>query len=412
MTPDVEFLHALAQALAASSLYAPTHPARVRAVRVAHERLRILQAADAQPCFSLLCREVVYGSEPRRELRDWEWAGRCAMAGVQRIEVMRDVSADDVAAFIDDIQARLAAAAAVANGAEPPAPRQDGIKFGSIGVQSASPGSPTGGGITEFEVAAAVAYTLQEEADTVRWMHASASERDAVPLAEAEAVVRSLSVALHADGRLLIPLLRIKAYDQYTTTHSINVAVLVMALAEALGHVPRDVRALGIAGLLHDLGKVRVPPEILTKPGALSPEERERLNRHPSDGARLILNSDKALTLQASVAFEHHIWIDGGGYPQRRFSRDCHYASTLVHVCDVYDALRTDRPYRAAWTSARALEYIERRSGKEFDPDVAEAFASLMRHHESAVTDVGEGAPIALQLDPLVNPLLTTQRQQ
>lgn len=387
MTPDVEFLHALAQALAASGLYAPGHPARQRAVRAAHERLRILQAADAQPCFSFLGREVVYGSEPRRELRDWEWAGRCAAAGVQRIEILRDVTAEDVAAFVDDVQSRLAAAAAVAGGAEPPVPRQDAIKFGPIGVQSANPGSPTGGGIAEFELATAVAYTLQEEADAVRWMHADASQRDAVPLLEAEAVVRSLSVALHADGRLLIPLLRIKAYDQYTTTHSINVSVLVMALAEALGHVPRDVRALGIAGLLHDLGKVRVPSEILTKPGALSPEERERLDRHPADGARLILNSDKQLTLQAAVAFEHHIWIDGGGYPRRRFSRDCHYASTVVHVCDVYDALRTDRPYRPAWTSARALEYIERRSGKEFDPEIAEAFASLMRHHERATQE-------------------------
>jgi HD-GYP domain-containing protein (c-di-GMP phosphodiesterase class II) len=102
------------------------------------------------------------------------------------------------------------------------------------------------------------------------------------------------------------------------------------------------------------------------------------------------LNSDRELTLQAAVAFEHHIWIDGGGYPRRRFPRDCHYASTLVHICDVFDALRTDRPYRPAWTSAQALEYIERRSGKEFDPALAEAFASLMRKQEGQVRIVDE----------------------
>ncbi len=146
---------------------------------------------------------------------------------------------------------------------------------------------------------------------------------------------------------------------------------------------------MGVAGLLHDLGKVRVPPEILSKPGSLSPEERELLERHPSDGARIILNSDKRLTLPAAVAFEHHIMINGGGYPRRHFPRDCHYASTVVHVCDVYDALHTDRPYRAAWPSAKALHYIERRAEREFDPAVAGTFIALMRKNERGLDAKG-----------------------
>jgi putative nucleotidyltransferase with HDIG domain len=388
---EVNFLHALAQALAATGLYSPAHPARRRAVDVVYQRLRVLQAEDAHPCFTFLGRDVIYGQTPIRELRDWEWAGRCAAVGVQRIEVLRDPTADELAAFLDDIQARLTAP----TGTPPAAPRQTALRFGPVGVQtglidtqSVHPGTIVAG-VREL-LSASVDYTLREEAEAVRWMHGESARTNSIPLVEAEAVVRSLSVALHADGRLMIPLLRLKAFDQYTTTHSINVSILVMALAEGLGHVPRDVRALGIAGLLHDLGKVRVPPEILTKPGALSPDEREIIDRHPAEGARLILNSDRELTLQAAVAFEHHVWIDGGGYPRRRFPRDCHYASTLVHICDVFDALRTDRPYRRAWSSAQALEYIERRSGKEFDPALAEAFASLMRKQEGRVRIVDE----------------------
>jgi len=400
VSPEIAFLHAFAQALAASALYSPAHPARRRAIDAAFERLRILQAEDAQPCFSFLGRDVIYNRILLRELRDWEWSAKCAAAGVQRIEVLRDATGDEVAAFIDDVMARMFAPP----GAETPPPRQTAIRFGVVGVQ------PTGGDAGFLTTAggssmigdllsSTIHFTLTEEADTVRWMHGEVSRTGAVPLVEAEAVVRSLSVALHADGRLMIPLLRLKAFDQYTTTHSINVSILVMALAESLGHVPRDVRALGTAGLLHDLGKVRVPPDILTKPGALSPEERELLERHPADGARLILNSDRALTLQAAVAHEHHVWIDGGGYPRRRFSRDCHYASTVVHVCDVFDALRTDRPYREAWTSDRALEYIERRSGKEFDPEVTEAFASMMRRHERDVVGVDERSTLGTSTD-------------
>jgi putative nucleotidyltransferase with HDIG domain len=393
--PPIRFLHSLSHALAATSLYGPAHPARIRAVQASYEALRSLQAEDEEPAFSFLGRDVIYGYDALRELRDWEWSLRLAAAGIQRIEIVNDVTPEDFALFLDDVHAHLVAQPSGSDGdaTEPhdASPmRQTSIRFGALGLQGASGG---GGGMVELP-AGEIAFTLQDEADAVRYIHSQVTGQASVPLVEAEAVVRSLSVALHADGRLLIPLLKIKAFDQYTTTHSINVAVLSMALAESLGHSPRDIRAMGVAGLLHDLGKVRVPAEILTKAGSLSPEEREMLERHPADGARIILNSDRRLTLPAAVAFEHHIMINGGGYPHRHFSRDCHYASTVVHVCDVFDALHTERPYRAAWPSAKALHYIERRAGREFDPLVANAFIALMRQHERAVGVVGEASPV------------------
>ncbi len=394
MTGAVTFLQALAQAMAASMLYAREHPARRRAVQAAFQRLRVLQAADAHPYFSFLGRDVIYGQEALRELRDWEWAERYAAAGVQRIEVLTDVTPDDFEAFVEDVRARLADPESAT---APAPPRQKAIRFGAIAVQQGAAQS-TGGDASGTGTAVSGGFTLREEADTVRWMHTEVAERGMLPLVEAEGIVRSLAVALHADGGVLIPLLRIKTFDQYTTTHSLNVATLAMALAEAMGHVPRDVRAIGSAGLLHDLGKVRVPLQILTKPGALSPEERELLELHPADGARIILNSDQQLTLQAAVAFEHHVMIDGGGYPRRHFSRDCHHASMLVHVCDVYDALRTDRPYRAAWPSAKALDYIERRAGKEFDPAIAEAFVSLIRRQQGEIGFVDDDTPVTSRL--------------
>jgi putative nucleotidyltransferase with HDIG domain len=178
---------------------------------------------------------------------------------------------------------------------------------------------------------------------------------------------------------------QLKDFDQYTTTHSLNVAVLAMALTEMLGFSAQDTRAFGTAGLLHDIGKVRVPHDILVKPGKLTESERAVLNAHPVDGARIILEGDQRLDLAATVAYEHHNMIDGGGYPQMHFRRDCHYASRVVHVCDVFDALCTDRPYRPAWEIERALEYIEERSGMEFDRDIASAFTDMMRRLDSRV---------------------------
>jgi len=154
-------------------------------------------------------------------------------------------------------------------------------------------------------------------------------------------------------------------------------------LAEFLGLGARDVRAFGTAGLLHDLGKVRIPLEVLNKAGKLEPQERAVMNAHPVEGARIIITSEPDLDMAAVVAYEHHIMLNGGGYPGFSYQRDCHKASKLVHVCDVYDALRTIRPYRDAWPSEKVLAYIEERSGSEFDGSTAHAFAQMIRSRET-----------------------------
>src|SRR6185437_135897 len=138
------------------------------------------------------------------------------------------------------------------------------IKFGAIGVRGETRESRP---IIESRLALpGLGMSLQEEAAAIEWLHDEVSERGMLPLAEAEAVVRSLSLAMHGESEMLIPLLEMREFDEYTTTHSLNVAVLTMALAEHLELSAREVRAYGVAGLLHDLGKVRVPLEILNKP--------------------------------------------------------------------------------------------------------------------------------------------------
>jgi putative two-component system response regulator len=183
--------------------------------------------------------------------------------------------------------------------------------------------------------------------------------------------------------------------------------VLAMALAESLELPARDVRTFGVAGLLHDIGKVKIPLEVLTKPGRFTDEERALMNEHPAEGARIILQSEEALDLPAVVAYEHHIMLNGDGYPKMRFRRDCHRASKLVHVCDVYDALRTNRPYREAWPQERTLAYVEGRAGTEFDPELAGAFLRMMRQWEPQVavmTDERAPVPAVPAPDPPTPP--------
>lgn len=379
MSEPVRFLNAFAHALAVMQLYPGGHPSRERAIDEAYEELDALEAVAPRTSFTFLEDEVVYGREPLRDLRSWDWGPKLAQAGVQRIEVERRVARDEFEGFLQEVLVRVSGS--TAGTSENRQMRTLGIRFGTVGLH----GTSDVDGRSALAPPTVLELTLGEEAETFRWLHREVQHDRPVPLNEAEAVIRSLAVAMHADRRIVLPLLQLKEFDQYTTTHSLNVAVLAMGLAETLQCAPSDVRAIGVAGLLHDIGKVRIPLSVLTKPGRLSDEETQVIRAHPVDGARILMQSDEDLGVAAVVAYEHHIMLDGGGYPQTHFRRECARASRLVHVCDVYDALRTNRPYRAAWSSDKTLAYLEERAGTEFDPVIVAAFLRMLREGEAQI---------------------------
>ena len=395
MTGDpVPFLTSIAQVLSAMALYPEGHTSRERAIETVYERLVDLLPDQGELRFSFLGDEVVFGDRPVRELRDWEWSQKLADIGIQRLHVDPTVTREDLVEFLTLVLSRVSLQAVDTALMRPNRPT--GIRFGLLEVRDAD-AKGSGKGIRT----ATISYNASDEADAIRWMHTELLDGNELPLLEAEGVVRALAVAMHGDEQMMLPLMRLRHFDEYTTTHSLNVSVLAMALAEWIGLGSRDVRAFGVAGLMHDIGKVKVPKEILTKSGTLTADERAVLNRHPADGARIILASEPDLDLSAVVAYEHHIMLDGGGYPSLHYDRSCHYGSKLVHVCDVYDALRTDRPYRDAWPRDRILEHIESRIGVEFDPELAGAFTHMMREWEEAeaVEENGSngtgGSPVA-----------------
>jgi putative nucleotidyltransferase with HDIG domain len=378
MSDPVRFLTGFSQAISTLALYGDGHPATERAVETAYRYLTDLQPDSSRLEFTFLPGEVLFGHEVVPALESWEWSTRFAHGGIERIEVTGPVAPDHFARFL----AQTASALGLRD--TPGDVWQAGvatIRFGRVRV----------GGAEERPAAeslpvATLTYSLREERDAVAWLHQEASGGAALPMIEAYGVVQSLSLAMNGGQAMVLPLLQLKEFDQYTTTHAINVAVLTMGLAEFLNLSAATVRAYGLAGLLHDLGKVRIPREILTKPGKLTAEERSVVEAHPADGARMILEGDEPLDLAAAVAYEHHLCLDGRGYPRLHYHREAHHASRLVHVCDVYDALRTRRPYRDAWSSAEALDYIRGRAGTEFDPAAVSAFLEMMQRWDERIS--------------------------
>lgn len=388
MREAVDFLRALAQAFSTMTLYKEGHPARERALDRSHGRLLELQEERPTPSFTFLGSEVVLDNRPLRELRHWEWAPRLSEVGIQRLHFVGRVERHDLEAFLDEAFTRLSGEGS--RSAEVRQERASNIHYGQVGIVGEDEGSGTG---AEHLVRATIDYSLQEEMQGVQWLHGELRDNRQLHLLEAEGIVRSLSVAMHGHQSFLIPLLRLKEFDQYTTTHALNVSVLTMSLAGFLGLRPREIQAFGIAGLLHDLGKVKIPSEILNKPGKLTQEERSVINSHTVEEARIIMETEEHLDLAAVVAYEHHLRIDGGGYPSMRYERATHDASKLVHVCDVFDALRTRRPYREALSMERALTTIRDGAGTDFDADIAHAFLRMMEDGDAQVAEVSVDEP-------------------
>ena len=396
MSDPIRFLVSFGQAVSTMALYNDGHPARERAVDRSYQCLRDLQAEDPYPRFSFLGEETIYHDTALRELGEWEWATRLAQAGVQRIELESSVTRDQYEEFLEEMMARITLSFIDSAEARN---RATGIKVGALGIRGETREQQET--LDTAVPVATISYSLGEEIESSQSMHREVLARGKLPLAEAEAVVRSLSMAMHGDQAMILPLLQLREFDEYTTTHSLNVSVLVMALAEFLELAPQDVRTFGVAGLLHDLGKVSIPQEILNKPGKLTDEERQVMQNHPVEGAKLIIQSGRRLDMAAAVAHEHHIMINGHGYPTRHYPRECHKASNLVHVCDVYDALRTKRPYRDSWESERVLGYIEERTGTEFEPSAASAFVKMMRKAEGGIQLQPMTPPTAAPVAPV-----------
>jgi putative nucleotidyltransferase with HDIG domain len=374
LSHPARFLISLGKRLSAMSLYGVGHPAAEKATEQVLEDMRMLLRSNTFPVFTFLDGDVVYENAVLGELRQWEWSLKLASVGVERLEITPGTSRDDLEAFLEEVHGRLTLAESGSSVEERPG--QQAIRYGEVGVR----------GLADDEPAplptASMHMSLRDEADTVGWLHQEVLRSGEVPASEAVAVVKLLSLAMHSERDVVVPLLQLKQVDQYTTTHSINVSMLSMGLAEFLNYASVDVRAIGEAALLHDVGKTRIPVHVLNKPGKLDPDEWALIQTHTTEGARILLAAGGRMELAAIVAYEHHLSWQGEGYPQLTYKRQPHPVSRLIQVCDIYDALRTRRPFRPPWPHDRAVEFMRERSGEYLDPEHADAFLAMIRQWE------------------------------
>jgi HD-GYP domain-containing protein (c-di-GMP phosphodiesterase class II) len=169
----------------------------------------------------------------------------------------------------------------------------------------------------------------------------------------------------------------IEADDEYTGTHSRDVVELTLAVADRLGLSHRDRRSAELTALLHDVGKIRIPAEIINKPGALTDDERAIINTHTVEGERMLERVGGILGEVGRLVRSCHERWDGGGYPDGLAGEQTPLVARIVCCCDAYNAMTTDRPYRAALATEIALAELESNAGSQFDPRVVAALVEI-----------------------------------
>lgn len=204
----------------------------------------------------------------------------------------------------------------------------------------------------------------------------SLSQGKTVPLEPLERDVQRIVQEVTAREELVIPIIQLKKHDDFTFTHSLNVAIIATFIGKFLGIRQDESQILGLGALLHDLGKLNIPREILTKPQPLTHDEYRIVQQHPTTAQKILDEHAHLNGTVKNIAFQHHEKLDGSGYPRHLGGNDISLLAQITAVADIYEALTSDRPYRKALPIAEAVEYLMGNAGYKLNEKIIATFVS------------------------------------
>ena len=214
---------------------------------------------------------------------------------------------------------------------------------------------------------------LQRSRKAVRNMFREARLGKTIDAEGCQSLVDDITQSIFRNPGALVSLSRLKSRDDYSYMHSVAVCALMVALGRELKFSAEACRQLGMAGLLHDVGKVTVPLDVLNKPARLTEPETRLMRTHPERGHALLVEARGADAVALDVCLHHHERVDGKGYPHRLAGDAISIHARMGAVCDVYDAITSNRPYKAGWDPAHAIAQMATWKG-QFDPEIFSAF--------------------------------------
>ncbi|HXD72595.1 MAG TPA: HD domain-containing phosphohydrolase [Vicinamibacterales bacterium] len=363
-----ELVRRLAAAVRGTELYAPNHPLVQRGIDALGAAA--LEGLQAQPAIVVAFIEgdiiVDTARLPKGNATMVGFARDLRERDVEKITLTRGLTKDEVRAFIGVLSDR-----------KTPGSLHDRlatrnirhVQLGKVVVEETSD--------QEAGIAAArkVYSSAVETAETL-WQAAKAGDKP--DPGAARKIIDGLAKLVTQDRTSLMALTALKKYDNYTFTHMVNVSALAMAQARALNLDGNLLREFGFAALMHDIGKVNTPLEVLNKPDKLSREEFEIMKRHVVDGAHILRRTPEMPALAPIVAFDHHLKQDLTGYPEKIGSRKLNLCTMIVSIADVFDALRSTRPYRKGLATDRIRNIMGEQGNPAFNQTLLKRFVNLM----------------------------------
>ena len=220
--------------------------------------------------------------------------------------------------------------------------------------------------------------TLEKANEHIEKVLDDINNGEAFDMEESRAVVRECIASIISNANALLWLTKIKNEDKYTSEHCMRVGVLCIAFGRFLGLADEDLELIGLAGMLHDVGKIKTPNEILNKPSKLTPEEYEIMKQHAVLGKQVLDEMNGVEQLIIDTAHYHHERVDGTGYPEQLDANFLHQSIRMVSIVDVYDAITSDRCYSIGKSAFEALKILFGETGKHFDKKLVEAFIRMI----------------------------------
>jgi putative nucleotidyltransferase with HDIG domain len=364
-----DLVRRLAAAIRGAALYSSTHPLVQRGV----DSLVGLCASATQASDSIVIGfigdDVVVNAArlPKSAAALAGFARDMREHEIEKITIQRGVARDELRAFIFELADRRSSLPLATRLQQKGVSR---IVIGRLSVENDDDDPGTG------IAAARKVYGSAVETAEQLWQQAKAGDKP--DPGAARNIIDSLAKLVGGDRTSLLALTALKRYDNYTFTHMVNVSVLAMAQARSLNMEGALLREFGFAALMHDIGKVHTPLEILNKPDRLTKEEFEVMQRHVVDGAHILRRTPEMPALAPVVAFEHHLRQDLSGYPVGIGHRSLNLCTQIVSIADVYDALRSNRVYREGLPSDRIKSIMGKKDDPAFNQKLLRRFINLI----------------------------------
>lgn len=357
-----EFLAALRHGVANTSLYPADHPRAGLAVDVLTERAGALTVGSDEVVLSLVDNAFYLDKHllPQASLEFRELFTTMNNRGLESVSISNGATPGDLREF----------AAFISSGSGD-IPAEGTVRLNERPYSSAE--------LKQAATMSDVRHSYAASLDLLKGVANSMADGEGAEIDDAVWTVEQLleNVLLQPGASLLLSTL--KTHDGYTFFHSINTSLLALTIGQAIGLEHEQLVRLGLGALLHDLGKIRVPTEIIQYPGRLDAAKWSEIQRHPQEGAQAILaGSGEGHEIAARVALEHHAQFDLAGYPQIPGRQRIHLFSRITSVCDVYDALTTRRAYKRALPPTAALKVIVEAAGTRLDPDLVQILVNIL----------------------------------